>query len=603
MSSPTLGALALGAAPGLLGYFWRPTGQARPVLLVAWALAAVAAAAIAGGATGPLAAWCVTPLLAGALIGMPAEGAVLAAAALATTVLVQMSGMALPAPSGPFGVGLAAAGLLTLGGAAAGALGLVARRGREQQALAEEDQAWMSGVMSDLPHLALALDREGRVEAMFGAALPGLEIHRLREGLRAAAAEDDRDAIRAAIFETLDRGAGQTAFKPAAAPDAPVILSMRRRGDDGIVALVRHLASVPADVAGSGTNAPPAEARAAALDQQLRAAETARDQAIEALGQAQAARIEADTGRENALALANARSRFLANMSHELRTPLNAIMGFSDIMRSRMFGDLSAKYGEYAELIHESGRYLTDLINDVLDMSKIEADRYTLDLDLFDAREPVSGALRLMRLQADEAGVQLRGVLPQQAVMVDADRRALKQIVLNLVSNALKFTPGGGSITVTVQAVGDALELMVADTGVGIAREDLERLGRPYEQAGDAEHKAQGTGLGLSLVKAFAGLHGGEMTIESELGEGAAVTVRLPVLHHDAAPKPEVRPEPASKPGTSQAPQVRDEDFAAPPAVGNGVQAGPSTTEEDAPRAAMASPPHSAEIIPLNLPR
>jgi cell cycle sensor histidine kinase DivJ len=199
-------------------------------------------------------------------------------------------------------------------------------------------------------------------------------------------------------------------------------------------------------------------------------------------------------------------------------------------MRTRLFGDLSPRYAEYAELIHESGGHLLDLINDVLDVSKIDADKYVLAREDFDAREAANAALRILRQQADDAGVQLRGVLPPEPLEVDADRRALKQIVLNLVSNALKFTPSGGSVSVSFAAVAGALEIAVADTGVGIAPEDLARLGRPYEQAGEADDRARGTGLGLSLVKAFARLHGGDMAIESRLGEGTAVTVRLPVL-------------------------------------------------------------------------
>jgi signal transduction histidine kinase len=239
---------------------------------------------------------------------------------------------------------------------------------------------------------------------------------------------------------------------------------------------------------------------------------------------------EARAAQAAAEADAKAKMRFLANMSHELRTPLNAIMGFSDIMRTRLFGDLPPRYGDYPELIHESGRHLLDLINDVLDMSKIEADRYELARETFDAREPVSAALRILQIQAHEARVQLRGVLPPSELDVTADRRAVKQIVLNLVANALKFTPAPGSVTVTLQAVEGALELVVADTGVGIAPEDLARLGQPFEQAGDAVSRTGGTGLGLSLVNAFAKLHGGDMTLESRLGEGTAVTVRLPVL-------------------------------------------------------------------------
>ena len=250
-----------------------------------------------------------------------------------------------------------------------------------------------------------------------------------------------------------------------------------------------------------------------------------------------AARLQAaEDARAAAEADARGKMRFLANVSHELRTPLNAIMGFSDIMRTRLFGELSPRYAEYAELIHESGGHLLDLINDVLDVSKIDADRYVLAREDFDAREAVTAALRILRQQADDAGVQLRGVLPPEPIEVDADRRALKQIVLNLVSNAMKFTPRGGSIAVSLSAAAGALELAVADTGVGIAPEDLDRLGRPYEQAGDAADRARGTGLGLSLVRAFARLHGGDMVLESRLGEGTAVTVRLPVLAGAAPP-------------------------------------------------------------------
>ncbi len=239
---------------------------------------------------------------------------------------------------------------------------------------------------------------------------------------------------------------------------------------------------------------------------------------------------DAEAGRAYAEADAQGKMRFLANMSHELRTPLNAIIGFSDIMRARLFGDLPPKYAEYAELIHESGGHLLELINDVLDISKIDADKYELARETFDAREAAAASLRILRQQADDAGVQLRGVLPVTELDVDADRRALKQIMLNLLSNALKFTPRGGSVTLGMTAAAGLLEITVADTGVGIAPEDLLRLGRPYEQAGDTVDRARGTGLGLSLVKAFARLHGGDMVVESRLGEGTAISVRLPVL-------------------------------------------------------------------------
>jgi cell cycle sensor histidine kinase DivJ len=652
LSSSVAGALALGAAPGLLGYFWQPAGQQKIALLAVWTVAVAAAAAIAGGITGPLAVWCAAPVLAGALIGKPAEGVVLSACAAAVMALVQLAGVVPPPPTGPFGIGLAAVGLVSLGGAAAGAMGIMLRRARDRQAAHGADQAWMHGVMAELPYLAVALGRDGRAEAVFGAPMPGLGVEALQTGLVQSAAEADRATVKAALCEALDHGTGEAVFSPAAAPERRMVLALRRRGEEGLVALIRDVdaasltnaadavwrgqsetriqalentvglarwsrdQAVSALVQANGAREAAAlaggqtDTRVQALENSYRIAVQARDQALKDLAEARAARAAAETARQQADAGAVAKSRFLANMSHELRTPLNAIMGFSDIMRARMFGELSPKYGEYAELIHESGRHLTDLINDVLDMSKIEAERYTLDIDLFDAREPVSGALRLMRLQADEAGVQLRGVLPQAATLVDADRRALKQIVLNLVSNALKFTPTGGSITVTLQAVGEVLELVVADTGVGIAKEDLDRLGQPYEQAGDAQHKAQGTGLGLSLVRAFARLHGGEMSIESELGEGAAVTVRLPVLHEETPQLPlEPAPAPAQEDERLELGLDPELEAAEPSASGPveddalATQTFEPPLQDDAPRAEIAQLPKSAEIIPLNLPR
>lgn len=249
------------------------------------------------------------------------------------------------------------------------------------------------------------------------------------------------------------------------------------------------------------------------------------------IAELETAKSMSDEARRRAEEANLAKSRFLASMSHELRTPLNAILGFSEVMSNEVLGPMqNPTYRDYARDVHDSGQHLLDLINDVLDMSKIEAERFQLSRETFDAREAVSASLRLMRLQADGAGVQLRGVLPAIPLEVDADRRAIKQIVLNLVSNALKFTPKGGSVTVTAHGYDGELEVIVADSGVGISKDDLERLGRPYEQAGDNSRRQMGTGLGLSLVRSFAELHGGEMTIESVLGEGTTVSVRLPVL-------------------------------------------------------------------------
>jgi cell cycle sensor histidine kinase DivJ len=235
--------------------------------------------------------------------------------------------------------------------------------------------------------------------------------------------------------------------------------------------------------------------------------------------------------RDVALSASRAKTRFLANMSHELRTPLNAIIGFSEVMTREMFGPLSARYQEYSRLIHESGAHLLDLINSVLDMSKIEAGKFELHEELFDLEETVESAVRFLKIPAERAGVGLRLQVAPNARLVFADRRAVKQILVNLLSNGVKYTPPGGEVKAIarVTEAGPGIEIIVSDDGTGISKEDLERLGKPFEQVENAETRAkEGTGLGLALVKALAQMHGGSAVIESVLGEGTMVTVRLP---------------------------------------------------------------------------
>ncbi len=239
--------------------------------------------------------------------------------------------------------------------------------------------------------------------------------------------------------------------------------------------------------------------------------------------------------RDTALDAARQRSQFLAGISHELRTPLNAIIGFSDMMKARLFGPLPAKYAEYADLIYDSGRHLVDLVGDVLDMSKIEADRYTLTKTGFDARDVVSSSVKLMQLGAEEAGVSLKFRLPNGVVPVHADRKAVRQILFNLISNAIKFTTSEGTVTVTLSTQGGDALITVSDNGVGMTAEDAARLGNPYQQAASAQvTDARGTGLGMALVKSLAELHDGAMSVQSELGCGTKVCVRLPVLDGSA---------------------------------------------------------------------
>jgi two-component system, cell cycle sensor histidine kinase DivJ len=238
--------------------------------------------------------------------------------------------------------------------------------------------------------------------------------------------------------------------------------------------------------------------------------------------------------RDAALDASRAKSRFLANMSHELRTPLNAIIGFSEMMTREMFGEIGPRYQEYSRLIHESGAHLLDLINSVLDMSKIEAGKFELVEELFNLADTAESAVRFLKIPAERAGVALALEIAPNAALVYADRRAIKQILVNLLSNGVKYTPAGGEVRVTARYNG-GVEITVRDTGTGISQADLGRLGKPFEQVESAQTRAkEGTGLGLALVKALAAMHGGEAVIASALGEGTAVTVRLPHAAVDA---------------------------------------------------------------------
>ncbi|MEM8617282.1 MAG: PAS domain-containing sensor histidine kinase [Pseudomonadota bacterium] len=237
---------------------------------------------------------------------------------------------------------------------------------------------------------------------------------------------------------------------------------------------------------------------------------------------------------------ANAKSAFLANMSHELRTPLNAINGFSDVMVQELYGPLGDdRYKDYARDILDSGRHLLDMINDILDMAKIEAGKMTVDLRNIDLLEPVDAAVRMIRRKAEEKGVALNLVANEGLPLVDADHRAIKQMVLNLVSNAIKFTDGGGRVRVTLDRKDDMVRVAVTDTGVGIPAEALPRLAQPFEQVSDTrDRNYDGTGLGLALTKSFAEMHGGWLDIRSEEGQGTQVAFFIPVAAEPGQQRP-----------------------------------------------------------------
>ncbi|MAK83808.1 HAMP domain-containing sensor histidine kinase [Phenylobacterium sp.] len=505
--------LMLGGLPALVDVALSLAGRSSGggLRLAAWALGPGLAMLLGGGALGPLGAWCLAPLAATLLDGRTRSAAAAGAVALGLLglgLLVSLlGGTPAAAAAVPGSLTLQAVALVTtVGGLALGVVSLLRRidHGERRGAIA---QGRLQRLLAEQPTQLLDLLPDGRIAGAYGQPLAGADL--AGRAFFDLGLPQCRHDLARGFQVALRDGRAELSFAPASDPDGWLEVRLRRGRSARMVAIL-------------------ADGRAR------------RDQEAEL----EAARGEAE-------AQNTGKSRFLANMSHELRTPLNAIMGFSDIMRSRLFGPLPDRYGEYAELIHESGRHLLDLINDVLDMSKIEAERFELSREEFDGREAVNAVLRLMRGQADRAGVQLRGVLPREPLEIDADRRALKQIALNLVSNALKFTPRNGAVTVGLQAVGGLMELVVADTGMGMSPEDLARVGRPYEQAGDAERRAAGTGLGLSLVRSFAELHGGEMILESAVGEGTTVTVRMPVLLPPSAPsgaESAPRQEPAEAP-------------------------------------------------------
>jgi signal transduction histidine kinase/putative methionine-R-sulfoxide reductase with GAF domain len=222
------------------------------------------------------------------------------------------------------------------------------------------------------------------------------------------------------------------------------------------------------------------------------------------------------------------KSEFLANMSHELRTPLNAIIGFSEVLGERMFGEINDKQAEYVADILESGRHLLALINDILDLSKIEAGRMELEPSEFHLPTAIDNTLTLLRERAQRRGIALASDIDTQLGTVRADERKVKQVLLNLLSNALKFTPEGGRVDVRARTRDGVREISVVDTGVGIAPEDLDAVFEEFRQVGASKKKAEGTGLGLAISRKFIELHGGRLWVESEPGRGATFTFTLP---------------------------------------------------------------------------
>jgi len=222
------------------------------------------------------------------------------------------------------------------------------------------------------------------------------------------------------------------------------------------------------------------------------------------------------------------KSEFVANMSHELRTPLNAVIGFSEVLKERMFGELNPKQMEYVKDIYSSGQHLLSLINDILDLAKVEAGRMELDIHEFDVRAAIANCCTLIRERAQRQKLKLESEIEDDICLWPADERKFKQVLLNLLSNAVKFTPAGGTVTVRGRVERDWLAVSVIDTGIGIAPHDRAAIFEEFRQVRTGVAKHEGTGLGLSLSRRLIELHGGTLTLESTPGHGSTFTARFP---------------------------------------------------------------------------
>jgi two-component system, cell cycle sensor histidine kinase DivJ len=471
---------ALAIFAGLIGYLAALTGGVASPLIV-WLVLVPAEAALAGGRPAVLRAACAAALALAAIAGLQA--------------LAWLPESRLPAPAWEiYAVSILAAVVQA---------GLVAAAAQDRQRAADQAAAEGAAMYRFLADNAIDLitrhGADGRIRFASPAAqgLLGLAPDALIGAAPAALVHpDDLRAIQAAFMESSYFGRAATAEIRLKRADATFVWAeIRCRPAAPVKGKAADIVAVTRDITERKSHE--------------RALIEARDLAEEAN---------------------RAKSSFLANMSHELRTPLNAIIGFSEVMTHEMFGPVgSPRYLEYSRLIHESGAHLLELINGILDMSKIEAGKFELSEEIFDLEETSQACARFVRQPAERAGVVLRIAIAPGARAIFADKRAIKQVLVNLLSNGVKFTPRGGEVRLQASLDTRGIEIAVSDSGVGISARDLERLGRPFEQVeGEHVRSKEGTGLGLALVKALASMHGGEATIESTLGVGTTVRVRLP---------------------------------------------------------------------------
>jgi cell cycle sensor histidine kinase DivJ len=351
-------------------------------------------------------------------------------------------------------------------------------------------------------------------EAMLGAPVPRLVGHGLFDRVHVA----DRPAYLTALSDAA-RGDEERSVEFRVRRDAP--RGSERAASNSVDFIWVEMRCRPLGQGSANAASPEAEVVAVMRDV------TDRKVQEQALDLARTAAEQADASK----------SRFLATMSHELRTPLNAIIGFSEmIVQEDVLMLNAARRKEYAQLINDSGQHLLSVVNGILDMSKMESGSFEISPEPFAPRAALLNCCNLLALKARENGIDLVTRAPEDLPDMNGDPRAFKQILLNLVSNAIKFTERGGTVTVSAGVEGSRLVLRVGDTGVGIAADDLTRVGNPFFQAGKTyQRRHEGTGLGLSIVKSLVALHAGEMSVQSKVNEGTTVTVALPLAFTPAA--------------------------------------------------------------------
>ena len=504
--------------PILSAYFLSRTGRYESAhVLSSLALTGLvtAVAASTGGIVSFAAIWLVVVPLEAALSAsrrVVATASTLALGAAGLLVLLDAMHL-LPLPSPSSHAALAALGIVSAALYAAGlALGAEALARTSFWLLyAEEDRYRL--LAHNMTDVITRHGRDGGVlfmspagEALFGSRLADLHGHGLFDRVHVA----DRPAYLTALGDTA-----------ALAENRSAEFRVRRDGVDAngqpameFVWIEMHCR--PFEQAGAAAGEADRREVVAVLRDVTR-----RKQQQQAL---EDARAEAE--RANA-----AKSRFLATMSHELRTPLNAIIGFSEMLKREAALMLDAKRrNEYAGLINDSGNHLLSVVNGILDMSKIETDNFEITPEPFDPGQVIASCCDILALRARDAGVELERLVPGDLPEIVADKRALNQIMFNLLSNAIRFTDRGGKVLVSARAEAGNITFVVEDNGVGISNEDLARVGEPYFQAGASyDRRHAGTGLGLSIVKGLVRLHGGEFSIRSRVGEGTRITISLPL--------------------------------------------------------------------------